>query len=281
MDIITLIDNPTLPKTGSTDEQLHNFIEALSTTGTHSAAASLASSLIGLVAGAITFLLVLLILEAALGPYLASHVSNLRATLMGAATSTYEVLGFATCFTATLFFYLFAAYASDEVNEVLPLAILLIVGGTLMGFLLGFLGGKASFALSPSSGGEPLKRLAPVDALAVFLCLLRILTCWFRFILYDLQVEHVDLALQYSEDIGLLEAGAVTWATLPLHALMVFADLTIYLFQAYLALFKFFIATFLLWLILDLFLLRSYASRNEDWFLRQLYLSHCRKLKWP
>ena len=45
---------------------------------------------------------------------------------------------------------------------------------------------------------------------------------------------------------------------------MVSADLTIYLFQAYLTLFKFFIATFLLWLILDLFLLRSYASRNED-----------------
>ena len=45
---------------------------------------------------------------------------------------------------------------------------------------------------------------------------------------------------------------------------MVLADLTIYLFQAYLALFKLFITTFLLWLILDLFLLRSYARRNED-----------------
>ena len=98
-------------------------------------------------------------------------------TLTGAATPTYEVLGFATCFTATLLFYLFATYASEEVNEALPFAILLIVGGTLMGLLLGFLGGKAPFTLSPTSGGEAQKHTAPVDTTAILLCLLRILTC--------------------------------------------------------------------------------------------------------
>ena len=166
-----------LPLQSSGEGRLNNFIEALSIALTHSAAGSLASSLISQVANAVIILLVLLILEAALSPYLAAYVSTLRATLTGAATPTYEVLGFATCFTATLLFYLFAAYASEEVNEAIPFAILLIVGGTLMGSLLGFLGGKAPFTLSPTSGGEPQKHPAPVDTTAILLCLLRILTC--------------------------------------------------------------------------------------------------------
>lgn len=118
-----------------------------------------------------------------------------------------------------------------------------------------------------------------MDVLTNFLCALRIFFCWVRYLFYDFQVEAVDLAFHYTDvaneltPLTLLEGGAwfapepteggarPLWAGVaPVWALLIpILDVGFTLLQLLVGLFKFAIALFLLWLLVDLFVLRPLA----------------------
>jgi hypothetical protein len=128
-----------------------------------------------------------------------------------------------------------------------------------------------------------------MDALNNALCALRIFFCWVRYLFYDFQVEAVDLTFHYTDvaneltPLTLLEGGAwwapepteggprpVWAAAAPLWALVVPAlDVAFTLLQLLVGLFKFGIALFLLWLLVDLFVLRPLALSETAGLLRR------------
>jgi hypothetical protein len=141
---------------------------------------------------------------------------------------------------------------------------LIVIGLALFG-----LGIMFSMALTPVSGGEILGRLVLADIVNFFLCLLRVMLCWTRYIFYDIQVEGIDIALQYTDE-SYLSLGGVSFASLFFAALESQLDIVFVGLQTMLSLFKIAIASFLLWLIADLFVMRP-ASR-----VASLWLSHSR-----
>ena len=117
------------------------------------------------------------------------------------------------------------------------------------------------YSISAASGGEVWRKAALADALNVLLCSLRIALCWARYIFYDIQVEVVDLALHYTDEI--LELNLTTPAVLsPAHAAL---GIAVALLQTVLRLFKLAIAWSLVWLIVDLFILRPLAIARSAW----------------
>jgi hypothetical protein len=182
-----------------------------------------------------------------------------------------------------LFFDFFVSYAEDDVLDASNYAVLLFVVVSVLGL------GVAVDVLLPfmvsNAIGEPSWRTLALDIINNALCALRVFTCWLRYVFYDLQVDFVDTVLFYVEAPNTLELGtllaareqgvlplpsaAVTpdfWrlaevALLLLGALLI--DAAALLVQALLAVFKLFIASFLLWLLLDLFLLRPYAEAES------------------
>ena len=103
------------------------------------------------------------------------------------------------------------------------------------------------------------------DVVNVALCLLRVVFCWVRYIFYDLQVELVDLSLHYTDEVGSLQFGG--WGLYTPLALVVATqwDITLVIIQVLLSFFKIVIASFLLWLIVDLFILRPMAWSETEW----------------
>jgi len=96
------------------------------------------------------------------------------------------------------------------------------------------------------------------------LCVLRVMLCWTRYIFYDMQVEFVDMALQHSDEL-FVSCGDVV-ATSPVLAMfVVILDIGLSVIQMLLSLFKLGIAAFLLWLVLDLFILRPCARSYMAW----------------
>lgn len=76
-----------------------------------------------------------------------------------------------------------------------------------------------------------------------------------------MQVEFVDMALQHTDEIFAYQ----TSDTVSLTLIVVYLDIFYFLLQITLSLFKIAIASFLLWLILDLFLLKP-ISRTYSLF---------------
>ena len=121
--------------------------------------------------------------------------------------------------------------------------------------------------------------MAASDVINVALCLLRVVFCWVRYIFYDLQVELVDLSLHYTDEVGALEFGG--WGLWPPLALLVAVqwDATLVAVQVLLSFFKLVIASFLLWLIVDLFVLRPMAWAEGAW--ADLGRGDRRVFRWP
>jgi len=61
--------------------------------------------------------------------------------------------------------------------------------------------------------GEPSWRTYAMDIANLALCSLRVVTCWFRYIFYDFQVDYVDTVLFYNEATNAVELSS--WATSP------------------------------------------------------------------
>lgn len=177
-----------------------------------------------------------------------------------------------------VFFDIFVSFAEEDVIDSLNYLILLFVILTFVFLLLAV--DVQYFFMVSNAGGDLTFRVICFDLVNNVLCALRVFFCWVRYIFYDLQVELVDLSFHYADSVN--ETSLLTWfevnlqnsATWPAHnpnslissasALVwslaaVFLDVALYIFQALAGLFKLVIASFLLWLIVDLFLLRGFA----------------------
>lgn len=182
-----------------------------------------------------------------------------------------------------LFFDFFVSYGEEDVLDASNYAVLIFIAASIIG-LANAIDVLLPFMVS-NAIGEPSWRTLALDVINNALCMLRVFTCWLRYVFYDLQVDFVDTVLFYVEapntlDLGHLFAlhdqrvlGIASEATTPdvwrlVEALLfvlstLVIDVAALLVQALLAVFKLFIATFLLWLLLDLFLLRPYAESDS------------------
>jgi hypothetical protein len=118
---------------------------------------------------------------------------------------------------------------------------------SVVGFFVGIGFIKGYYFLTPVSGAEPRKRLTVNDVNNFLLCFLRVALCVSRYIFYDIQVEHVDMVLQYTEEIGYgfdIESKLVPFFLIKFLFLII--DLFMYVYMTCLCLFKFGIALFLL-----------------------------------
>lgn len=182
--------------------------------------------------------------------------------------SYYEVIGFATSCLSLIVFDIVTASVDEDILDMASLLVFLFVAGALAGFLVGFNFIKSYAALTPVSNGETTKRVYFSDIINFLLCALRVFLCWTRYIFYDLQVEHVDMALQFTDEVGNIINLSVTGPYFIFFTILFFVLDVIFLsIQIAICLFKFAIASFLLWLILDLFLLRVNARSSEMWLI--------------
>jgi hypothetical protein len=76
-----------------------------------------------------------------------------------------------------------------------------------------------------------------------------------------MQVEFVDMAIQHTDEIFTYQTDDSLYLTI----IIAYLDIFYFLLQIVLSLFKLAIATFLLWLILDLFLIKP-ISRTYSLF---------------
>lgn len=200
-----------------------------------------------------------------------SNVTNLYQLSVSTALSYYEVIGLVTSSALLVIFDIIVAALDEDITDMALVFVLIFVIGSIVGFTYGLGLLKAYSSLSPVSNGESTKRVYISDAINVFLCLLRVFLCWTRYIFYDLQVEHVDMALQYTDEIGLVftnESKGLYFFFMSF--LFCLLDLLFFGIQILMCLFKFGIAVFLLWLILDLFLLRVSARVSEKWLINSI-----------
>lgn len=189
-----------------------------------------------------------------------------------------EIAVAATLSVGFVFFDIFVSFAEEDVIDSLNYLILLFIILTFVFLLLAV--DVQYFFMVSNAGGDLTLRVIAFDLVNNVLCALRVFFCWVRYIFYDLQVELVDLSFHYADSVN--EASLLTWfdvnlqnaAALPGHnpnslissagaliwaLVAVFLDVALYIFQALAGLFKLVIASFLLWLIVDLFLLRGFA----------------------
>jgi hypothetical protein len=155
-----------------------------------------------------------------------------------------------------------AATSEDDVVDAAALAVLAVVAATI-GATLATLGALLAYVATPVATPDAWRKVVFDDAVNFGLYVLRVFLCWTRYIFYDLQVEGVDMALQQSDALftsstsaGRTPVEVVVWA-----AFDVVADVA----QLGLSLAKLFLAAFLLWLVVDLFILRPLAVVATRW----------------
>lgn len=210
------------------------------------------------------------------------------ATCKSAGLSVTEIGVGVTLAAGLLIFDIFLSLSEDDPTDTLGYGVLILVLSTFALWALA-VDVQAYYTLSCVGAGDLTARVVLMDALNNALCALRIFFCWVRYLFYDFQVEAVDLAFHYTDvaneltPLTLLEGGAwwapepteggtrpVWAATAPVWALVVPAlDVAFTLLQLLLGLFKFAIALFLLWLLVDLFVLRPLALSETAGLLKR------------
>lgn len=180
--------------------------------------------------------------------------------------SYYEILSLLSCSTLLIIYSLTGSFVEDDSYDFSLIIILIFV------FLLIFIYFKTNglfksyYLLTSNSSGERVKRLFLNDLINIFLCLLRIVLCWTRFIFYDLQVEFVDMTTNYTEEINLKLDDS--FFDIVLNKIF---DLFLVLLSLIICLVKFGISLFLLWLIVDLFILRIGSQVDEMWLFMSIF----------
>ena len=144
-----------------------------------------------------------------------------------------------------------AGSAHDDLVDTMFLGVLLFVGATLLAALV-LLGAQLLYSIVPNAEGATLRRTALYECANTFLYALRVALCWTRYVFYDAQVEAIDMALHYTDELYLTPTSPTPQAGLLGGAL----DTVGAAVQIMLSLFKLLIAAFLLWLITDLFVQR-------------------------
>lgn len=176
-----------------------------------------------------------------------------------------------------IFFDIFVSFAEEDVFDTLNYLILLFLILTFV-FIVIAVDIQYFFMIS-NAGGDFTLRVVCFDLINNVLCAFRVVFCWIRYIFYDLQVELVDMTFQYTDavndmtllswfDLATAQSGAgqapspslwVSLSALAWGVAFTLVDVALYILQALTGLFKIVIASFLLWLIVDLFLLRGLA----------------------
>jgi len=174
--------------------------------------------------------------------------------------SAYEVGGLLTSALGLVALDIFLATAEDDLVDAASLAIFGLVWAALGLAALGA-GAGAYYAWAASSrGASPLRRAAQ-DLVGVLAGAFRILVCWARYLAYDLSGELLDLTSHHSYEARALGPGP--WAPL----LSAQADLAFVGLQIAATAAKLFLASALLWLLLDLLLLRPLGAVAAAWAL--------------
>jgi len=209
-----------------------------------------------------------------------------------------EIAMLVTLSLGFVLFDLFAAYAEDDVVDTLSYIIFMFVCATILFLAFGY-DIMCYFLVSGVSSGDLSLRTIGTDLVNNFLCLLRVIFCWLRYVFYDLQTEFVDFTFHYTDPAvegtwaemffaaqsvwtdGNLERGTYSlWTAvwMSMWALGgIFLDITYMLIQLLIGFFKLAIAFFLLWLIVDLFLMRPFShseSRGVLWRRQRWIGSH-------
>lgn len=156
----------------------------------------------GVVAFGSTFLIAHL--AARLAAWMPNQAARLRqatsSMLASAAISRLETLTITSSVGITSLLFMVSATSTDDA---LDSALLVVAGLVALTLVLSAssLAFGLLYAISPASSGDSLRKLSASDALNVFLCSLRIVLCWARYVFYDIQVEGIDLALHYTDEI--------------------------------------------------------------------------------
>jgi hypothetical protein len=130
------------------------------------------------------------------------------------------------------------------------------------------------YMISNSANTDFHFRILLFDFINNFLCLLRVFFCWIRYIFYDIQLEFVDLTYHYvdfSNDYYFIflsdeqvNKKIFNWYHFVFfYIYYTFMDISFFFVQAWFNLLKIIIACYLLWLILDLFILRVFGYRES------------------
>ena len=202
-----------------------------------------------------------------------------------------EVGVFFSLFLGFVLFDLFLCAVDEDVTDVFSYFMVTFVA-LLFFFLLLGIDVQYYYMISSVSSGDLTARVIAFDIINNFLCVLRIFFCWVRYIFYDLQVELVDFSFHYTDAVNDLNVlalydawGASAWAGDSLGAVgdssllavtraagwffvYVYIDVCFVVVQFLLSFVKLFIAFFLLWLIVDLFILKAFAHSESSYLAR-------------
>ena len=188
-----------------------------------------------------------------------------------------------TLFLSFYIFDIFLSFSEDDFSDTFFYLILIFI--LLMFFFLSIaMDIQYFYSMSNTSNGDVTLRLLFFDILNNFLGILRIFLCWTRYIFYDIQVETIDFSFHYidynnevflnfllkdtGEDVVNIKNIEVTFITmlksLFFYILFFFFDITMIIIQIILSVFKLLIAFYLLWLIVDLFILKVLCLKESN-----------------
>jgi len=200
-------------------------------------------------------------------PLFFKKLLNLVNTFIINCLSYYEIISLMSSYIIVSVFFFVLSFSDEDISDLVLLLIFLFLIFLLYGLVLslGFI--KCYYFLNSNNSGYVFKKKIFDDIINLNLSLLRIFVCWIRYIFYDLQVDFIDMVLIYTEDINyeLYDSNVTLNFFYKLCATIL--DLIIYTILLIMCLVKLSIASFLMWLIIDLFLLRIGFFISEHWLI--------------
>lgn len=203
-------------------------------------------------------------------PYFFKKLLNLVNTFIINCLSYYEIISIFSSYLVISVFFFVLAIEDEDISDMLFLLIFIFLIFLLYGLLfsLGFI--KCYFFLNSNNSGYVFRKKVSDDIINFILSLLRIFVCWIRYIFYDLQVDFIDMLLLYTEDINFEICDSNFNLNFFYKILTIILDLILYTLLVIMCLVKLSIASFLMWLIIDLFLLRIGFFVSEVWLINSI-----------
>ena len=188
-----------------------------------------------------------------------------------------------TLYFSFIFFDIFLSFCEDDAFDVFFYLIFIFIIITFF-FLSIAIDIQYFFTMSNTSNGDITIRMLFFDILNNFLSILRVFLCWIRYIFYDIQVEAIDFTFHYTDysnemylnylfkenyesnetsknfDISFFFLiKSFFW-----YIIVFFFDISIIIIQIILSVFKLIIAFYLIWLIVDLFILKVLCLKESN-----------------
>lgn len=202
--------------------------------------------------------------------YFFKKLLNLVNTFIVNCLSYYEIISIFSSYLVISVFFFALAIEDEDISDMLIFLIFIFLIFLLYGLLfsLGFI--KCYFFLNSNNSGYVFRKKVSDDIINFILSLLRIFVCWIRYIFYDLQVDFIDMLLIYTEDINFEIFESTFNLNFFYKFLTIILDLILYTLLLIMCLVKLSIASFLMWLIIDLFLLRIGFFVSESWLINSI-----------